>query len=227
MPDDELTGLLREQIAYYRARAQEYDRTSPFAAQDAPFAAEVAELRAALEAFSPRGRVLELACGSGQWTAELARDASQLTVVDASPEMLALNRAHVRRGDIVYVEADLFEWLPAEQYDVVFFSAWLSHVPPQRFESFWSLVDGCLRHDGRVFVVDELPAEAVREQAIVDAVAPAVTRRLSTGARYRTVKVFYEPAVLRDMLAGLGWRLEIHTVGSRFFYATGGRDARR
>jgi ubiquinone/menaquinone biosynthesis C-methylase UbiE len=36
--------------------------------------------------------VLELAGGTGIWTEQLARDAVELTVVDASPEMLAMNR---------------------------------------------------------------------------------------------------------------------------------------
>jgi SAM-dependent methyltransferase len=223
VPRDELTELLNEQTAYYRARAEEYDQTSPFAAEGAPFAAELAEIRAALQAFCPRGRVLELACGSGQWTVELARYASHLTAVDTSPEMLALSRARVGGGDVVYVEADLFDWSPPEQFDVVFFAAWLSHIPPQRFERFWGLVDDGLRPDGRVFIIDELPAEAALEQAIGDAVAPAVERRLTTGARYRTVKVLYEPDVLRDRLASLGWRVDIHTVGWRFFYAAGRR----
>jgi len=48
MPENELNTLLDEQIAYYWAEAQEYDDNAPFGAEDAPFAAELAELRAAL-----------------------------------------------------------------------------------------------------------------------------------------------------------------------------------
>src|SRR5439155_24913428 len=140
--------------AYYRARAAEYDATVPV--DDGSRAA----LLDALEAFAPRGRVLELACGTGRWTAELARPASQVTAVDAAPEMIALNRARVAGSNVQYVEADLFGWSPLERYDVVFFSAWLSHVPPQRFAEFWALAAGCLNERGRVFFIDELPAVA-------------------------------------------------------------------
>jgi SAM-dependent methyltransferase len=216
--DDDLIDLLGEQIAYYRARAIEYDRTAPFTDHDG-----YPELTAALQRFAPRGGVLELACGTGQWTKELAQYATELTAVDASEEMLALNRARLARPDVVYVKADVFAWSPAERYDVVFFSAWLSHVPPQRFDDFWALVAACLSDDGRVFVIDELPAVKSIERAIPGAVAPTVERRLTTGERFRTVKVFYEPRLLVAKLATVGWQAEVHPVGWRFFYATARR----
>lgn len=57
--------IIAEQIAYYRARASEYDET--FRGGHDP------ELIAALDAAAPRGRVLELACGTGAWTQSLVR----------------------------------------------------------------------------------------------------------------------------------------------------------
>ncbi len=222
MAEDDLVDLLGEQIAYYRARAIEYDRTAPLADADG-----YPELVAALKRFAPRGRVLELACGTGQWTNELARYATEVTAVDASPEMLALNRARVARPEVVYVHADVFAWSPTQRYDVVFFAAWLSHVPPQRFEDFWGLVARCLSEDGRVFVIDELPAVTALEQAIPNAVAPAVERQLTTGEHFRAVKVFYEPRLLVSKLAALGWQAEVHAIGWRFFYATAKRSNRR
>jgi len=218
MPQDELDTLLAEQVAYYRAFAPEYDVNSPLPYDPASRAA----LSAALDAFQPRGEVLELACGTGQWTAELARHVSQLTAVDASPEMLALASARVQDKRVRFIEADLFGWQPEQRYDAVFFSAWLSHVPPQRFDRFWTLVEACLADSGRVFLIDELPAVAAEEEPVPDAVAPTVERPLGSGAG-RVVKVFYEPEALRDRVAKLGWQIEVHTVGWRFFYATGAR----
>lgn len=221
MRHDQLDALVAEQTAYYRARAYEYDRTSAYDAVSR------AALVAALEEFAPRGRVLELACGTGEWTVELVKHASQLTAVDVAPEMLALNRERVGRADVRYVRADLFVWTPPERYDVVFFSAWLSHVPPQRFEDFWALVAACLNDHGRVFLIDDLPAVAQHEQLITGAPAPAVERRLTTGARYRAVKVFYEPDTLKARLVELGWDADIRTVGWRFYWAAASRNDTR
>jgi trans-aconitate methyltransferase len=175
---------------------------------------------AALEAHAPFGRVLELACGTGQWTVELARHASTLTAVDFSPEALAICRQRVDAPHVSLVHADLFTWQPQQRYDLVFFAAWLSHVPPQRFDAFWALVADCLTPGGRVFVIDELPAGSTVELAqLRGQPAPAVQRQLRTGESYRTAKVYYEPD-LRAKLAALGWDAEVREVGWRYFYAT-------
>lgn len=213
---DELDALLAEQADYYRARAPEYDTTVGYAPETQ------SALIAAIERLAPRGRVLELACGTGQWTQVLAETASELTAVDASAEMLELNRTRLSRPDVNYIQADLFAWNPPpHRFDVVFFAAWLSHVPPQRFEAFWAQVALALADGGRVFVIDELPAVAVEEKTAAGAPAPAVYRQLATGARYRAVKVFFEEGELERRTAELGFVLEVHPVDSRFYYATG------
>jgi hypothetical protein len=51
---------LAEQLAYYRAVADDYEDVP---GQD--------ELRSAIDSFRPTGDVLELACGSGIWTDKL------------------------------------------------------------------------------------------------------------------------------------------------------------
>ena len=61
---------------------------------------QVAQVAAALDTFGATGDVLEMAGGTGWWTARLARTAGHLTVIDSSPEALDLNRDHVGRPDV-------------------------------------------------------------------------------------------------------------------------------
>ena len=86
MAPDELDSLLAEQIAYYRARAHEYDATHAFDATSR------ARLLDALRAFAPRGRVLELACGTGRIALSLAEAGLHVTGVDRSEAMLTIAR---------------------------------------------------------------------------------------------------------------------------------------
>jgi SAM-dependent methyltransferase len=134
VPDEE--QIVAEQLAYYRARAPEYDewflRQGRYDRGDehrAQWFAEVDLLEAALDQAEPGGDVLELACGTGIWTGRLAAAARRLTAVDASPEALALNRARGGAPHVTFVEADLFRWQPPATYDFIFFGFWLSHVP--------------------------------------------------------------------------------------------------
>ena len=223
----EAESLIEQQKAYYRARAGEYDewflrrgRYDHGPEFRAAWDAEVDEVRAALDAFRPAGRVLELACGTGWWTERLVRHADTVTAVDASAEVLALNRERVGSGKVRRVQADLFAWTPDGAYDVVFFSFWLSHVPPERFDAFWAMVRAALAPGGRVFFVDSLRTELSTAR---DHVLPAEddvvsVRKLNDGRKFHIVKIFYDPADLASRLAPLGWRAGVRATGRFFLY---------
>jgi demethylmenaquinone methyltransferase/2-methoxy-6-polyprenyl-1,4-benzoquinol methylase len=66
-----------------------------------------------------------------------------VTAVDAVAEVLELNRALTSARPNA---SSLFEWEPPREFDVCFFGFWHSHVPSQRFEAFWHLVDRALNH---------------------------------------------------------------------------------
>jgi demethylmenaquinone methyltransferase/2-methoxy-6-polyprenyl-1,4-benzoquinol methylase len=212
---DELDALIAEQISYYRARAHEYE----LGALDHPGGEE---LDAALDAFRPAGQVLELACGPGVWTPRLLEHAESLTAVDASPEMLAL--ASSRVGDdprVSFVNADLFEWRPDRRYDVVFFGFWLSHVPLERFESFWTTVADCLKPGGRVFFVDD--AFRTPDELIEGEASTTIQRRLENGSAFRAVKVPHAAATLERDLTELGWEIRVHQTEGPFYWGAGRR----
>jgi demethylmenaquinone methyltransferase/2-methoxy-6-polyprenyl-1,4-benzoquinol methylase len=217
-----LTGrdLIDEQIAYYRARAAEYDATST--PQGDPHAAHGAATHAALRAFNPRGRVLELAAGTGQWSRRLAEVADELVVSDSSPEMLQLARARV--GDppnVAYELRDAFDLEPTHDFDVVMFGYFLSHVPPDRFDAFWSALEGVLRPDGRVFFVDEGRHFLWREDWI-DEPAGIVRRQLGNGTVHRAVKVLWSPSELESRLRRLGWAASVRGEGP-FYWGSAAR----
>ena len=211
--------LIDEQIAYYRARAGEYDATST--PEDDPFADAADRIRDALRAFEPRGRVLELAAGTGQWTGLLADYAGELVVTDASPEMLELNRANVGERGIDYRVADAFAMEARHDHDVVFFGFFLSHVPASRFEAFWGVVSGLLAPGGRVFFVDEA-AHGLWEEDWVDRDAGIVRRPLTDGRVHRAVKVLWAPPDLERRLASLGWEASVNS-DEPFYWGTATR----
>jgi SAM-dependent methyltransferase len=206
MDDD---ALLAEQMAYYRAGATEYDR--PYAERE-----DLRELLAVVDELPIAGDVLELACGTGQWTPRLAARAQSVTAVDAAAEVLALARARTASPAVQFVEADLFEWQPPRPYDTVFFAFWLSHVPPTRLPDFWSTVAASLAPDGKAIFIDDGPAAAAEEEVLASQPAPAALRRLDDGSQYRIVKVFHDVRTLTDELTTLGWSVRIRPV-ARYF----------
>jgi SAM-dependent methyltransferase len=205
--------LLAEQRAYYSALAPDYLDQG----LDLPGGAELTD---ALDAFRPTGSVLELACGPGTWTPQLLGHASDVTAVDASPEMLAIAASRVPDGAPVrFVKADLFTWEPDHRYDVVFIGFWLSHVPADRLESFWALVAAALAPRGRVFFVDD--RYRTPEELIEGPASSTIQRRTPDGTAYRIVKVPYEPAELETQLRELGWDITVTPTAGPFFWGAG------
>jgi ubiquinone/menaquinone biosynthesis C-methylase UbiE len=221
-----VSDLLEEQREYYAARAPEYDdwwfRRGRYALEPgarARWDADVAEVEAALEAFGPTGGVLEFAAGTGLWTRRLARTASRLVAVDASPETLAINRARVD-ADVEYVVGDVFAWQKDERFDVCFFSFWLSHVPESRFSAFWKVVRRALRPGGRVFLVDSSAGD--RAHTGIPGGGERELRRLADGREFTIVKRRWEPGELVRAVAPLGFALETCTTGNgHFVYGSG------
>jgi 2-polyprenyl-3-methyl-5-hydroxy-6-metoxy-1,4-benzoquinol methylase len=230
MSERDVDLLLQEQLAYYRRRAPGYDdwffrqgRFDRGPELNARWFAEIDEVVGALEAFRPEGKVLELACGTGIWTDRLVSHAERVVAVDGSVEMLNLNRQRVDQNRVAYIEANLFDWEPRETFDVVFFSFWLSHVPPVRFESFWDLVRSALKPGGRVFFIDSRYDETSTavDQSLTAPGEVTVKRDLDDGTEWEVVKIFYEPADLSERLAKMGWRVQVRGTPHYFIYGSG------
>lgn len=220
---NELDALLAEQVAYYRARAPEY-------LQDAGVEGVTPETQnattrailAALDNAAPLADVLELACGPGTFTSELASRATSVTGVDASPEMLEIAAARTTQAtNVDFTQADLFTWAPDRRYPFVFFGFWLSHVPPERFASFWSTVASALTPEGRVMFIDD--GHRTTDELIDGPDSSTIERRLRDGRRFRAVKVALQPASLERSLRELGWEIEIQPLPGPFFLGLGRR----
>lgn len=228
--------VLREQVAYYRARAPEYDdwfyRRGAYdrgGQHTRRWRAEVEDVHAALAAARPSGHVLELACGTGLWTERLVPFATVLTAVDAAPEVIAINRRRVAPAAVDYRVADLFDWQPDRRYDFVFFGFWISHVPASRFIAFWSMVARCLTTGGRVFFADSrCHSDSTGGGAVPgDPRSTRSRRRLRDGREFEIVKIFYKPDDLAAQLAALGWTATVRGTENFFLYGTASMDSAR
>jgi 2-polyprenyl-3-methyl-5-hydroxy-6-metoxy-1,4-benzoquinol methylase len=207
--------VLASQADYYRRRAGEYDATAygDVVAARARIARLVAEMR-------PAGTVLEIACGTGLWTEALAGLADTVTAVDVAPETLAIARERVGSGNVRFEVADIFAWRTTARFDVIFFSAWLSHVPMSRFGQFWQLLRGLLAPGGRVLFIDEHVDERGKESYLPggDEIAE---RQLQDGSRYRIVKNFVDPERMERRLRGLGWECRMRRDGGDWPWVCG------
>ena len=219
--------FLASQQDYYRARAPEYDewwerrgRYDHGPEANGRWFREQEEVYTALARLELTGDVLELACGTGNWTQRLARSAAHVTAVDGSPEMLRLNRERVQSEQVEYVQADLFAWQPERRYDAVVTGFWLSHVPPEQLDPFLGTVRSALVPGGCFFFIDSRrdPLTTTSDQPLPAAEQPWLTRRLNDGREFRIIKLFYDPDEFRSRLEAHGFRAEVRETESFFLY---------
>lgn len=203
-------------LPFYRARAPEYD-------QSWVTRQELETVKQSLRKLGAFAEVVELACGRGLWTEELIHIGNSVTAIDASPEMIDLNRQRVGSDRVIYQHEDLFQWEPDTQYDLLFGGFWLSHVPPDRIDDFLNKVRRAVRPHGTVFFVDQcndIPDDAQGEtEGILQ------RRRVADGREFTIVKVYYHPVLLGLALGRLGFAVDAQRVGESFFTIVGRRKS--
>jgi SAM-dependent methyltransferase len=221
--------LLAEQLDFYRADAEPFDRwLAGLLAEDnqeataRSYRAGRARIARIFEQCSPLGRVLEIAAGTGRLVDLYAPHADSVVLLDASRESLAIAARRLETAQHVsFVEGDVFVWDgDGHIFDTVVFTAWLHHVPRTLFDTFWRKVHSWLAGGGRViFDFPDVnnaprgstetpppePSDAYSFYAPID----GISIRDHGGRRWRVVHNLWDPDELSSRLDGLGWTMKV------------------
>lgn len=213
-----------EMLAYYEARAGEYDdwylRRGRYARgpiHDAAWNAELDGAGAWLDALPLHGDIVELAAGTGWWSPLLASK-GELSLYDAAEAPLERARerlvAHRLRAHLHVRDA----WAePDRQVDALFCGFWLSHVPRTRTGEFLALARRWLKPGAILAFIDSLPDPQSGAADNPEPGADLAVRRLDNGREFTIVKVYRNAAALEDALREAGFSGARVTTTGRFF----------
>jgi SAM-dependent methyltransferase len=222
--------LLAEQQDFYRADAVQFDRWLSTVVDARNDDAEARTYRAGcqrvadhLYTIRPLGQVLEIAAGTGRLAELYLPLADSVVLVDSSPESLVLAAERLlpsATADVKLIEADIFDWEAGPRtFDTILFSAWLHHVPHDKFDLFWQTVERLLAPAG--VVVFDFPDARVPSPGRVDipevptdgytfyAPVNGVSIRDQHGRRWRVVHNLWRPDDLASQLHETGWEFTI------------------
>jgi demethylmenaquinone methyltransferase/2-methoxy-6-polyprenyl-1,4-benzoquinol methylase len=211
-------------VAYYEARAPEYDdwylrrgRYSHGPIHDAAWNAELDGAGTWLDGLPFRGEIVELAAGTGWWSPLLASK-GELSIYDAAEAPLDRARerlvAHRLRAHIHVRDA----WAePDRRVDGLFCGFWLSHVERDRTAEFLALVRRWLKPGGLFALIDSLPDPQSGAADHPANVGDTSVRRLEDGREFTIVKVYREPADIETALKDAGFSQAAVTTTGRFF----------
>jgi SAM-dependent methyltransferase len=214
-----------ELVPYYEARAAEYDewylrrgRYSHGIVSDMAWEMELTVASTWLDGLPLGGEIVELAAGTGWWTALLAAK-GDLHAYDAAGAPLDRARsrlvAHGLRAHLHVRDA----WAaPDRAVDALFSGFWLSHVPRPRLAAFLGIARAWLRPGGIYAAIDSQRDEASGAVDRLPAPAPDLARRrLADGREFTIPKVHYRADELAEALRSAGFvDVEVGSSG-RFF----------
>ena len=227
--------LVREQMAYYDARAPEYDewwerrgRYDLGTERNAAVRVETAEVTGMLDELPFNGELLEFAGGTGIWTSYLARRAKRVHVLDGSEPMLALNTSRMTAEGcidrVTYERVDVFGWKPAGQFDGAFAGFWVSHIPADRLDDFFRKASASLRPGGTFAILEGLPARARSvHQGTARVDNDLEIRTLNDGSTFRVVKREMHADELVPRLERAGFSARARQTASHFILLIGAK----
>jgi len=158
-------------------------------------------------------RVLELACGDGYWTDELAEYAESVLATDINPNLLEMAQTRDLPDEIVqFAVADALDPQVQGDFTACFAGFWWSHVKRQDQVDVIARLKKIIGKDGLLVLVDNSQVES-EKTVIARTDAESNTYQihaLSDGSRYEIVKNYYTDSALRKRLGPLLRDMRVH-----------------
>lgn len=203
-----IQGML---IEYYGKRAPEYERIY----QKPERQSDLTRLREHLRRVLLGHHVLELACGTGYWTAAIADIVGSILATDASDEVLAIARAKgLDPARVAFASADAFNPLPQpREFTAGLAAFWWSHIPLARLPAFLDRFHAALAPGARVVFADNRFVQGSSTPICrTDAAGDTYQlRHLGDGSTHEVLKNFPSAEELRDILQPYSDAIEITT----------------
>jgi ubiquinone/menaquinone biosynthesis C-methylase UbiE len=199
--------------AYYEARAGLHDDYMSFVSNK-----EMEKLLGAIirliEKDIENKNILEIACGTGNWTTVLARRARHVTASDSSESMLKLARgklADFENIDLIQADAYNLEELRSD-FNCAFSSDWWSHIPRGMIRDFLNGLHTKLEKGAEVIFIDTLQVEDVTVvSARKDEFGNLIQRRvLPDGRTFDILKNLPAKSEIENLLSDIATDIVFH-----------------
>ena len=216
MSVEDARDLAEQMREYYRVRAPWHDEYMGYVGNPA-MEALLSPVVSRVETLLARLDVLEVACGTGNWTQVLARRVRSLLATDINEETLRLAQAKEYPPGVVsfrtldaYALGDV-----GAHFGGAFAADWWSHVPRSLLGAFLDRLHGCLTRGACVVFVDMLPRDHPDLTPYRhDHDGNAICRRtLPDGSVFDVVKNFPDREEVLEFLSGRTEQAEYHQWG--------------
>ena len=199
--------LIEEMNRYYEARAPWHDEYMDVRSLE-EMTKRFSRILDFIRKYLDGQRVLEIACGTGNWTRLIAPLAASVTAVDNSISSLQIAKPKLAEFDnvrLVQANAYKLDCLNRE-FDVLFSADFWSHIPKKAIESFLNAASGKLSPGAySIFLDMSWQTFFQSEKSDLDEDVNRVSlRSLPNGSEFHVVKNFPTEDELREIIRPFG-----------------------
>jgi protein-L-isoaspartate O-methyltransferase len=187
-------------VNYYNERASVYDVTAGYANPEAEKLRE--PIKARFRATFRGRKVLEIACGTGYWTAVLGESAESVLAIDINRSLLeqAQKRcAHQPNVSFQLADAYTLEGVPGG-FNGAFAHGWWSHIPKKNIKTFLTALHSKLKPGALILFNDQLPYDGFYRK--LDEDGNTIEQRILPNARsFMIIKNFLDENEITNALS--------------------------
>jgi ubiquinone/menaquinone biosynthesis C-methylase UbiE len=221
-------ALRRSMMRYYDERAPEYEDAYVLGTGTASipdpqvFRREAVLLAGIVERFA-RGRLVDLACGTGFWLPHYAPRCSQITLIDQAPRMLDECRRKIATLDapdrVAIVQDDVLEHpFPQDAFDSALIGFLISHLTEEQELTLFERVRHMLDAKGRFLILESAWSP---ERARVNVKVERQHRRLNDGSGFEIYKRYLDRQDVDDWTTRYGVVTSVEFFGTAFVAVSG------
>jgi len=206
-----IKDLIKEMNAYYAREATWHDSYMNYTTPEA-MEKLLEPIIKIVEQYIKDTCVLEIACGTGNWTRALAGRARSVTATDVNEEHIKIARE--KNSDIDNITYEVIDAYKIDElpggFEVAFASDFWSHIPKSMIAPFLDKLHRKIKKNGRVIFLDMLYREIFDKDGFYyDDERNRISRRtLPDGSRFRVVKNFPQKEELEQLVAGSSVKTE-------------------
>ena len=205
--------IIKEMNAYYSHRAPEHDSLMGYTGNKSmeELLHPVIEY---IEDFIKGQDILEIACGTGNWTQVLAKRARSVLATDVNDNVLELARnKDFPTENVEFKVADAYTLDGIDAiFNAAFASDWFSHIPKLEISRFLNVLHQKLYADSHVVFIEMMNNEYFENEiSHYDDEGNRISRReTSNGLEFNVIRNFPTMEELRDYLRDIAYDIDYH-----------------
>ncbi|MCK4310002.1 MAG: class I SAM-dependent methyltransferase [Methanomicrobia archaeon] len=211
----------KEMISYYNERAEEYDDLyigkSHFTLDPCIYLKDVTKVSEMTSGFG-NGHLIDIACGTGFWMFNYARNCSRITLLDQSEKMLKECKKRVEKLGLInsteFIQGDFLEvTLEPSTFDSALVGFLLSHLTIEQEKFFFLKLKKILKSNGQLMIIDGAWNNERQKYTKKEGIQERV---LNDGRRFKIYKRYFEKSDLEGMAHRYNFKIKSCYVGTAF-----------